>query len=78
VKVEVQIIGLLRHYFAIDRTCIELVEGATAADLLSRLNPPSWIGRGPLLIVVNRRFTTPSAPLVEGDRVTFMLPVGGG
>jgi sulfur carrier protein ThiS len=78
VKVEAHVIGLLRNYFARDRECLDLPDGATAAELLCRLNPPSWIHRGPLLVVVNQRVVNPSAPLAEGDHVTFMLPVGGG
>jgi molybdopterin converting factor small subunit len=78
VKVEVEIIGLLRKYFERHCECVELPEGATAADLLSHLRPPPWLQRGPLLIVVNQRFAEPSTFLVEGDRVIFMLPVGGG
>ena len=77
-KVEVQFIGLLRKYFERDREQVELPEGATAADLLSHLCPPLWLDQGPLLIVVNQHFAKPSTPLVEGDRVIFMLPVGGG
>jgi molybdopterin converting factor small subunit len=78
VKVEVRIIGSLRKYFERDRECVELPEGATAADLLSHLRPPPWLDQGPLLIVVNQRFAKPSTSLVDGDRVIFMLPVGGG
>jgi molybdopterin converting factor small subunit len=78
VKVEVQIIGPLRKYFERDREPVELPAGATAADLLSHLHPPLWLDQGPLLIVVNQRFAKPSTPLVEGDQVMFMLPVGGG
>jgi len=77
-KVEARIIGPLRQYFADERACIDLPDGTTAADLLSRMNPPPWIGRTPLLVVLNQRFVRPSALLHEGDRVRFMLPVGGG
>jgi molybdopterin converting factor small subunit len=78
VKVEACVIGPFRNYFAKDHEWFELPEGATATDLLSRLNPPRWVDRGPLLIVVNRRIAAPSTPLAEGDRVSFLLPVGGG
>jgi molybdopterin converting factor small subunit len=78
VKVEVQIIGLLRKYLERDRECVDLPEGATAADLLSHLHPPPWLQRGPLLVVVNQSFAKLSTLLVEGDRVIFMLPIGGG
>lgn len=77
-KVEVRIIGTLRQYFADDRSRVDLPQGATAMDALGCLQPPPWITRGPLLVVINEHISEPATLLHEGDRVVFMLPVGGG
>lgn len=77
-KVDVKIVGVLRKYFERDCEVVELPEGATAADLLSRLSAPPWIRADLLFIVINEHFAAPSNPLAEGDCILFMLPVGGG
>jgi molybdopterin converting factor small subunit len=55
-----------------------LAPGATPAELLAALDPPPWVHRGPLLILVNRHPADISTPLKDGDQVIFMLPAGGG
>jgi molybdopterin converting factor small subunit len=77
-RIKVEVLGPLRQYVDRPNTEWNLAEGSTLADLLSLLKLPRWAAGSPLLILVNQRLAGPQVQLTESDKVTLLLPVGGG
>ena len=79
-KVSVRFFALYRDRAGVSQTEVELPEGSTPEELLRRLR--SVYSSLPLsdsvLIAVNSEYTSPGAPLREGDEVAFIPPVSGG
>ena len=75
-NIEVRLFATLRPYM--DGACkgqLEMLEGATIADVVARLALPDDEVR---LIFVNGKHEKRETVLHEGDRVGLFPPVGGG
>ncbi|MDA0988459.1 MAG: molybdopterin converting factor subunit 1 [Chloroflexi bacterium] len=79
-KVSVRFFALYRERAGVSQTEVDLPEGTTPKELLTRLR--SSYSSLPLsdsvLIAVNSEYVNPEAPLHEGDEVAFIPPVSGG
>ncbi|MGA7161585.1 MAG: MoaD/ThiS family protein [Bacteroidota bacterium] len=77
IKVEVECSGLL-HIEGLEKGgYIEVKEGATIEDLLQRLH----VARDHQKFVtafINGQEKSRFTPLHENDKITFLLPIGGG
>lgn len=74
--IEVKLFAMLRERAGADRVEVELPEGATVADLLTRL--ADLIGALPVRAAVNREYTGEGQALQPGDEVALIPPVSGG
>ena len=79
-RVSVRFFALYRERAGTSQTDVELPEGSTSEELLTRLRGdyPSLPHSDVVLIAVNSEYTSPSDPLHEGDEVAFIPPVSGG
>jgi len=79
--VAVLLFGSLRESAGAKELSVELPAGASVADLRALLaeSQPAFAAYGARLrVAVNRRFSTDTAALAEGDEVAFLPPVSGG
>ena len=79
--VAVLLFGSLRESAGAKELSVELPAGASVADLRALLaeSQPAFAAPGlRLRVAVNRRFSTDTAALAEGDEVAFLPPVSGG
>ena len=79
-RVTVRFFALYRERAGTSQVEMELPDGATAKELLTRLRRvyTSLPLTDSVLIAVNSEYTSPEAPLHEGDEVVFIPPVSGG
>jgi len=80
-RVAVLLFGSLREAAGAKELSVELPAGASVADLRALLaeSQPAFAEPGSRLrVAVNRRFSTDTAALAEGDEVAFLPPVSGG
>lgn len=72
--------ALYRERAGTSQVEMELPDGATAKELLTRLRRAytSLPLTDSVLIAVNSEYVRPEAPLHEGDEVVFVPPVSGG
>jgi len=80
-NVAVLLFGSLRESAGAKELSVELPAGASVADLRALLaeSQPAFAAYGARLrVAVNRRFSTDTAALAEGDEVAFLPPVSGG
>lgn len=81
VQVTVKLFSYFRRIAGTDRLAVDLVEGATAADLmdvLSRKLDGAALTHGSASLVINHRHALPEATLQEGDEVLLLPIIGGG
>jgi molybdopterin converting factor subunit 1 len=78
VRVVVRLFAGLRERAGTGEQQVELVEGATAADVWTVLG--DLLGERPagLVVAVNRRYAAEDTPLADGDEVALIPPVSGG
>ena len=79
-KVSVRFFALYRERAGTSQTEVDLPEGSTPEELLTRLRDayPSLPHSDAVLIAVNSEYMSPSDSLHEGDEVAFIPPVSGG
>jgi molybdopterin converting factor subunit 1 len=81
-KVRVRLFAVLRERAGRDELELELEEGATVADALSRLSrqPPfeELLARLPVRLAVNRDIVADGTPLRPSDELALIPPVSGG
>ena len=80
-RVRVRFFAGIREVVGRPEAQLELPEGATAADLWSRLaaeHPALLARRAGLAAAVNRRYAGLETTLGDGDEVVFVPPVSGG
>lgn len=80
-KIKVKLFALVRQLVGRSELELELPDGATVADLQSRLQaefPQLHLGNGGVLLAVNLRYARPDQVLQEGNEVALIPPVGGG
>lgn len=79
-RVTVRFFALYRERAGTSQVEMELPDGATAKELLTRLRRAytSLPLTDSVLIAVNSEYVRPEAPLREGDEVVFVPPVSGG
>ena len=79
VRVNVLYFGVLRESFGGESDTVVLSEGATVADLVTRVKG-SRVGGvwGTLAVAVNREYAGLGTALREGDEVALLPPVSGG
>ena len=79
IEIEVRLYASLRQYcpgLGIGESLrVQMTEGATAEDLLRRLDVPSSEMK---IAIVNSRHQDEDHRLSDGDRVAFFPPIGGG
>jgi len=81
VRVRVRFFAGIREVVGRPEAQVDLPEGATAADLWSRLaaeHPALAARRAGLAAAVNRRYAGLETALGDGDEVVFVPPVSGG
>jgi molybdopterin converting factor subunit 1 len=82
VNVDVKLFAILRERAGRDRVAVELPEGASVGDALSRLRSEPLLGelieRIPVTMAVNREYAEEATPLAEGDELALIPPVSGG
>ena len=80
--VDVKLFAILRERAGRDRVAVELPEGSSVADALSRLRGEPELGelieRIPVTMAVNREYAGEGTPLAEGDELALIPPVSGG
>lgn len=80
--VRVRLFALLRERAGSDSVEIELSEGATVADALTKLSShPSLaepLERLPVRMAVNRSYASPETRLGPGDELALVPPISGG
>lgn len=78
-RITVLYFGILRDVFGGERDALDLVAGATVADLVTRVRGSRvgevWQG---LAVAVNREFAGRETILSDGDEVALLPPVSGG
>ena len=81
-NVDVKLFAILRERAGRDRVAVELPEGASVGDALSRLRSEPLLGelieRIPVTMAVNREYAEEATPLAEGDELALIPPVSGG
>lgn len=81
-NVDVKLFAILRERAGRDRVAVELPEGASVGDALSRLRSEPLLGelieRIPVTMAVNREYAEEGTPLAEGDELALIPPVSGG
>jgi molybdopterin converting factor subunit 1 len=80
-RVRVLYFGVLKDAFGCENEELELIAGATVADLLRGFRGRE-IGRegfwDSIAVAVNREYATGGVGLKEGDEVALLPPVSGG
>ena len=80
-RVKVRFFAGIRDVVGRPELQMEVPEGATAADVWTRLaadHPALAARRGGLAAAVNRRYAGFDAALGDGDELVFVPPVSGG
>lgn len=75
-QIRVRVFAALRERAGADEVALELPDGATVSDALSRLGHLTDGVRA--VLAVNREYADPGATLHEGDEVALIPPVSGG
>ena len=75
-QIRVRLFAALRERAGADEVQLELPEGASASEALSRLEAVT--GGVSAVLAINREYADPSAILHEGDEVALIPPVSGG
>lgn len=57
---------------------VQIDPGTSVAALYARMFPPTDGRVLPVMFAVNQQYVTADHPLVEGDEVAFIPPLGGG
>jgi molybdopterin synthase catalytic subunit len=75
-RVSVRLFAALREQAGVRERQVDVPEGATVADVWSRLE----LGQEPqgLLYALNREYVERTAPIREGDELALIPPVSGG
>lgn len=80
-KVTVKLFSYFRQIAGTDQLSVELVEGATVADLLDLLSKKldsTALTDKSASLMMNQKNALPEATLKEGDEVLLLPIVGGG
>ncbi|HMU39309.1 MAG TPA: molybdopterin converting factor subunit 1 [Pseudomonadota bacterium] len=80
-KVSVRYFALLKERLGKDRETVELPDGASVSELLSRLSerqPFVAASRKAVQVAVNQEFMPETTVLADGDEVALIPPVAGG
>lgn len=81
VRIRVLFFGMIRDIVGLREDSLEVAPGANLGSVFEQ-----YAGRFPKLremssstvLALNQQFSTPTAPLAEGDEVAFLPPVSGG
>lgn len=80
-QVRVLYLGMLKEIAGLERESVELVDGASLADLYSSLEqrfPPLQPFRNVVALAVNFEYSSGDTVLQHGDEVALIPPVSGG
>lgn len=80
-QVRVRLFAIYREQAGTEALQLEVPEGTSPAEVFVRLQerfPRLRPVSEPLAVAVNEEYSSPKAPLVEGDEVVFLPPVSGG
>lgn len=78
VGVKVLLFAGLREQRGRSEEAVLVARGTTARQLYERLFPTGPGGRMPVLFAIDQEWVDGSAPLVAGQEIAFIPPLGGG
>lgn len=77
-QVKVCYFAMLREQRGRAGETLQVEAETTAAALYRRLFPPGDLGPIPVMFAVNQAYVKGDHPLIEGDEIAFIPPLGGG
>lgn len=77
-RVLVRHFAMLREQRGVEEEWVEFEDATVVSALYEQLFPPGPEGALPVMFAVNQVYVQADQPLVDGDEVAFIPPLGGG